>query len=85
MIRYLIVFNRESSDVVEIHHFQDARIALEARLEAESRYSDRPEIEIVVLNAKSQEALRGTHRRYFEKFSRMAAQALNQWDVSTAG
>lgn len=78
MFHYLVVFDRRLSDVIEIRSFEDVKLALGARLEAESTYSDRSEVEVVVLTAKSQEALRGTHLRYFEKFNKMAAQALNR-------
>jgi hypothetical protein len=75
--RYLIIYDRKLSDIIEIRDFDDSKAALSARLEAESTYSDRPEVEIVVLTARSQEALRGTHLRYFEKFGWMASQALS--------
>lgn len=83
MSHFLIVFDRELSDVIEIRNFGDAKAALSARLGAESIYSGRPEVEIVVLTAKSQEALRGTHMRYFEKFGQMASQALSREIFST--
>lgn len=78
MSRYLIIFDRELSDIIEIRNFEDAKAALDARLEAESTYSERSEVEIVVLVAKSQEALRGTHLRYFEKFGQMTSRALSR-------
>lgn len=85
MSSYLIVFDRESSSILEMRQFEDARPALTARFEAEASYSDRPTVEIVVLNARSEEALRRTHLRYFEKFNEIAAQALNQWAAAPTG
>jgi hypothetical protein len=59
--------------------FDDAKSALNARLKAEEQYSDRSSIEVVVLSAKSEDALRKTHLRYFESYRDMAAQALGRW------
>ncbi len=79
MGRYLVVFDRSSSSVLEMREFDDARSALDARLEAEARYSNSPSVEIVVLSAKSKSALRKTHLRYFERYGAIAASALGQW------
>ncbi|MGH8918140.1 MAG: hypothetical protein ACRD0H_07355, partial [Actinomycetes bacterium] len=76
------VFDRKSSTIVEMRQFDDARAALAARLDAEASYSDRPSVEVVVLNAESKDAPRRTHLRYFEKFNDIAAQALNRWATS---
>ncbi|MDQ1295754.1 MAG: hypothetical protein QG608_3641 [Actinomycetota bacterium] len=46
--------------------FTDSLSALRARFAAEREYHDQPGIEVVVLNADSEDALRRTHRRYFE-------------------
>lgn len=82
MSRYLIIFDRKSSSIIEMREFEDARSALSARLDAEASYLDRPSVEVVVLNARSKDALRCTHLRYFEKFNDIAAQALNRWATS---
>ncbi len=79
MGRYLLVFDRSLSTILEMREFDDAKSALDARLEAEAIYSDNPSVEIVVLSANSKAALRKTHRRYFERYGEIASGVLRQW------
>lgn len=66
---FLIEYDRTTGRLVQIREFADSnrRTAEDARLELElslQRQSD--EHEVVLLEAASSEALRLTHRRYFE-------------------
>ena len=79
MGRYLLIFDRSASAVLDMREFDDAKSALDARLEAEAVYSNNPSVEIVVLSAKSKAALRKTHLRYFERYGAIASGVLRQW------
>jgi hypothetical protein len=63
---YLIVFDRSMGRILRQVSFTDSLRALRARFATEREYTDRPDVEVVVLNADSEDALRRTHRRYFE-------------------
>lgn len=75
MNHYLVVFDRSKSEVLQRRRFSDANKALEARFEAEREYRDDPDIEVVVLSARSVDALRHTHGRYFKGFGQLASSA----------
>ena len=72
MISFLVVFERSVGRVIQMDQFGDKREALRGRFTAERRYQDQPDVEVVVLNADSEESLRRTHARYFESVSDMA-------------
>jgi uncharacterized protein YegP (UPF0339 family) len=69
MSNFLIVYDRASNTLQRIDEFGDDEVgrrqALRSRLAAErERTSD--SVEVVVLEAVSEQALRSTHSRYFE-------------------
>ncbi|WP_330473421.1 hypothetical protein [Terrabacter sp. C0L_2] len=76
MNHYLIVFDRSESRLLSLEECASSREAMKARFRAESLHRGHPEIEIVVLGARSKEALRTTHARYFEQMKDMAARAV---------
>ena len=61
---FLIVFDRSGHRIVELEEFSDSREAVRARFEREKDPHSRG-YEVVVLGAKSREALENTHSRYF--------------------
>jgi hypothetical protein len=66
---FLIEYDRTLGKVIEIIEFADSErsSAENARLEMELELNRlRTEREVVVLEADNEEALRRTHRRYFE-------------------
>lgn len=72
---FLIQYDRSAAKLVSIEKFDDTRRmdAERARLSLElSLHSDGIEDEIVILEAASEEALRKTHRRYFESLEELA-------------
>jgi hypothetical protein len=75
---YLLVFNRRASSIVRFSEFAQASEALTARFDAEAMYSDNRDIEVVVLGANSDAALRRTHARYFQGTKEMADTALSE-------
>ena len=66
---FLIEYNRIEGRIVSLRTFDESErtIAQDARLELELDLNRKGiEREIVLLEASSEEALRNTHRRYFE-------------------
>jgi len=61
---YVIVFDRKKRELVSLESFADSNLALKARFAKET---DNPgsRLEIVVLGAESEDALKRTHSRYF--------------------
>jgi hypothetical protein len=61
---YVIVFDRDQREIVNLEEFNESREALKARFKREI---DNPgsTLEIVVLGAENEEALKRTHSRYF--------------------
>jgi hypothetical protein len=77
MSRTLIVFNRRLGRVLESHRISGSTSeAVSKRLDLEDQYRNQENIEIVVLTAESEDALRDTHGRYFESLHDLADQAI---------
>jgi len=69
---FLIEYDRQQGQVVTIEKFDDSEKAENTRLEMELRLNKLGlEHEVVVLEADSEDALRRTHRRYFENLSEL--------------
>lgn len=71
---FLIEYDRNSGQIVTLERFEDSeqREAEDARLEMELSLSRRGiEHEVVLLEATTEEALRRTHRRYFEDLAQL--------------
>ncbi|HEV7890031.1 MAG TPA: hypothetical protein VGP08_05305 [Pyrinomonadaceae bacterium] len=72
---FLIEYDRSRGEIVTFEASSDSerRAAEEARLEIEVRLNrDEVDREVVILEAESEEALRRTHRRYFESLTELA-------------
>ncbi len=71
---YLIQYDRVQGQVTRMTAFADTERgrAEDARLEVELRDERRDDSEVVLLEAPSEEALRRTHRRYFENIVQLA-------------
>ncbi|MBI2181276.1 MAG: hypothetical protein HYU31_10730 [Deltaproteobacteria bacterium] len=73
---FLIQYNRPSGKIVRLKEFEDSqrRIAEDARLALELELIGKKDgDEVCLLEARSQEALRLTHRRYFESLRTLTA------------
>ena len=71
---FLIEYDRNRGRIVTIRRFSDAERheAGDARLQLELELNHRgTEREVVLLEAASEEALRRTHRRYFEHITNL--------------
>ena len=75
---FLIEYNRPEGQIVAIKRFKDSerlnaeKSRLDLELDLNRRGIDR---EVVLLEAASEEALRRTHRRYFEDASQIVESA----------
>lgn len=67
MSYFLLVYDRALGQLRELRRFPDSEreCALTARFARERQEQGRPEIEVMLLGAASEEALRKTHARYF--------------------
>jgi hypothetical protein len=74
MMIFLVEYDRARGEIVTLGRFPDSerQIAEEARLEIEVGLNrDEVDREVVILEAESEEALRRTHRRYFENLTEL--------------
>jgi hypothetical protein len=65
---FLIVYDRQKGQILEMTDFSAAegKRALEVRFAREKAERNSPEVEVVVLGARSREDLMKTHSRYFK-------------------
>lgn len=73
---FLIEYDRSSGSLITFERFNNAEreSAEKARLEMELELNRRGvEHEVVLLGAETEEALRRTHRRYFEDLAELVA------------
>jgi hypothetical protein len=64
---FLMDYDRKSGKLVSFRQFDDTQQAREARLELELELNrQKVEREIVLLEAEDENAIRRTHRRYFD-------------------
>lgn len=71
---FLIDYDRDEGHIVFLKPFQDRerQAAEDARLELELKFNEyREKREIVLLQARNEQALRKTHRRYFENLEEL--------------
>ncbi|HLM58398.1 MAG TPA: hypothetical protein VK422_20000 [Pyrinomonadaceae bacterium] len=71
---FLIEYNRASGNIVSFRAFEDSERleAEDSRLQLELKLNrSGTEREVVLMEAASEEALRRTHRRYFEDLSEL--------------
>jgi hypothetical protein len=72
MAHFLLVYDRDTGELVRQEQYAASADALRARFLAEAEFVRRPEIEIVALSAESEKALRMTHGRYFLGLTELA-------------
>ncbi len=72
---FLIEYDRSRGSVISMRTFQDSERALaeDSRLDLELAHNSKGiQQEVVLLEASSEDALRRTHRRYFENLVELA-------------
>ena len=65
-IHFLLTYDRSEWRLVNMEQFRDGKKAVDAYGEREREFADRPHIEVVLLGADSERAIRVTHPIYFE-------------------
>ena len=72
MTHFLLVYDRDAGQLVRKQQFAERVDAMQARFRAESEFADRREIEVVALDAESEDEMQRTHGRYFFGLSELA-------------
>ena len=67
-IHFLLTYDRTKRCLVEIERFRDGNKAVDRYEKLEHQYADEPHLEVVLLGADSEEAIRVTHPTYFRDF-----------------
>lgn len=67
-IYFLLTYDRSKLRLVDIERYQDGEKAVDLYGERERQYADQPHMEVVLLGADSEEAIRVTHPTYFRDF-----------------
>ena len=62
---FLVVFDNDAGRRISLTEFGDPEEAVRCYDEVESEYLDHPRIEVVLLGAAAEDAIRLTHPRYF--------------------
>jgi hypothetical protein len=73
---YVLTYDQERGRILDIENYgpDGADAALARRFELDRQYAERPTVEVVLLSAESQEALKLTHGRYFKTVSELVRQ-----------
>ncbi|HEX6018958.1 MAG TPA: hypothetical protein VFZ28_12745 [Burkholderiaceae bacterium] len=74
-MQFLVEYDRRKGQLVRLRRYDvdQAEHAQDDRLEAElAHFASQEHIEVVLLEADAEEALRRTHRRYFEELRELA-------------
>jgi hypothetical protein len=72
MAYFLLVYDRDSGQLVRKQSYQSRHDAMLARFQAEKEFVGRPWIEIVALAAETEQDLLVTHGRYFLGLTELA-------------
>ncbi len=67
-IYFLLTYDRSKLRLIDIERYQDGDKAVDLYGERERQYADQPQMEVVLLGADSEEAIRATHATYFRDF-----------------
>jgi hypothetical protein len=64
---FLLIYERPKTRLLRMVEFADRGAALDARFAAEREFRGNPDIEVVVLSAESEQEIRQSHARYFQR------------------
>lgn len=67
-IYFLLTYDRSKLRLVDMERFRDGEKAVDRYEEREHQYADQPHMEVVLLGAECEEAIRVTHPTYFRDF-----------------
>ncbi|WP_419855059.1 hypothetical protein [Candidatus Poriferisodalis sp.] len=65
-IHFLIAYDHDTRSRIVMEEFTNGARAVEAYGDLERQYEDHPRIEVVLLGADSEKAIRVTHPNYFD-------------------
>lgn len=65
---FLLTYDRSKLRLVDIERYQDGEKAVDLYGERERQYAEQPHMEVVLLGADSEDAIRVTHPTYFRDF-----------------
>jgi ppGpp synthetase/RelA/SpoT-type nucleotidyltranferase len=71
---FLVAYRRSRGQLLEAESFsgKEPSLSQQRRRELEQKYQGEPDVEVVLLLARSEENLRKTHSRYFERLDELA-------------
>lgn len=72
MGHFVLIYDRRAGQLVRQEEHVSSQDAMRARFKAEVEFEDQPDIEVVALDAASEEELRRTHGRYFLTLAELA-------------
>lgn len=75
---FLVVFDRAEGRLLRLDEYMDREAALKERFASERLHRQAPTVEVVVLTAASEDALRRSHSRYFQDVQQIARNGLRQ-------
>jgi len=84
MNHYLVVFDRAEGRLLRLDECPDRVSVMAARFQAERMHKGSRNIEVVVLGAQTEDALRKTHSRYFGDLKQLAGQGAQRITDSKA-
>lgn len=67
-IYFLLTYDRSKLRLADMERFHDGDKAVKLYGERERQYADQPHMEVVLLGAECEEAIRATHANYFHDF-----------------
>lgn len=67
-IHFLLTYDRSKLRLVDMERFHDGDKAVDLYGERERQYADQPHMEVVLLGADSEDAIRVTQPTYFRDF-----------------
>ena len=67
-IYFLLTYDRSEMRLADMERFHDGDKAVKLYGERERHYADQPHMEVVLLGAECEEAIRATHPTYFRDF-----------------
>jgi hypothetical protein len=74
MSHFLLVYDRRTGHLRTVRRFAEDQheAAVDARFTCEEMTRDEPDVEVVLLSARSERALKRTHGRYFKSLAELA-------------
>lgn len=73
MGHFLLIYDRSTGNLVRQEEYSSSGDAMRARFDAEVEFEGHDEIEVVALDAASEDEMRRTHGRYFMGLDELVA------------